>query len=58
MTPSLPTLSNASAISSPISGSCAEIVGDVRDLALLVDLAGDVEQSLGDGLRRRRRCRA
>ena len=40
MTPSLPTLSNASAMSSPIVASWAEMRRDVGDLVLAVDRAG------------------
>ena len=38
MTPSLPTLSMASEIISPISGSAERDAGDLGDLLLVVDL--------------------
>ena len=50
MTPSLPTLSNASAMSSPIVGVLGGDRRDVGDLVLAVDLAGDLEQAVVDGL--------
>ena len=44
MTPSLPTLSNASAMSSPILASWAEIVATWAISLLVLDLAGALEQ--------------
>ena len=45
MTPSLPTLSMASAIISPISGSAAEIDGGRGDLLLGLDVLGELPSS-------------
>ena len=50
MTPSLPTLSNASAISSPISVSCAEIVATCAMLLCSSTSRADSSSALGDGL--------
>ena len=44
ITPSLPTLSNASAISAPIVGVLRGDGGDVRDVLGGLDLAGDLAQ--------------
>ena len=44
MTPSLPTLSNASAMRSPIAGSWAEIEATWAISSLALHLAGEREQ--------------
>ena len=50
MTPSLPTLSNASAISAADRGVLGGDRGDVRDVVLAVDVAGGLEQRVADGV--------